>query len=51
MDEKYMYVILMQSQMMSGQHSDPETRTQRCVQEAADDRLILQMLENKHIYY
>lgn len=39
----------MQSQMMSGQHSDAETRAQRCVQEAANDRLILLKPKEKRI--
>lgn len=31
----------MKSKMVRGQHSDSQTRAERCIQEVADDRLIL----------
>lgn len=36
------HVVFVQSQMVCGQHSDSQARAQRRVQEAAQDRLVLQ---------
>lgn len=36
-----MYIIFVEGEMVCGQHSDSQTRAQCCIQEAADDCLIL----------
>lgn len=41
------YVLLVVGEMVCGQHSDSQARAQRCIQEAADDCLVLQERERK----
>lgn len=40
------YIIFVEGEVVRGQHPDPQTRAERCVQEAADDCLVLRRVKN-----
>lgn len=40
------YIIFVEGEVVRGQHPDPQTRAERCVQEAADDCLVLGRVKN-----
>lgn len=46
-EDGWTHVVFVQGEVVRGQHSDSQARAQRGVQEAAQDRLILQRQRNK----